>query len=863
MSTDLHAPPPGGALPMSLPLETTPAPPAFPPAADAPHRRGPLVSPPTSPASSEAATLPTGALVRRYLNKELSWLEFNARVLDEALNPQTPLLERLKFLAIFATNLDEFYMVRVAGLKKMSQEALRTTDSPDEMETSAVLDRIRARTLALVERQYRCLHDEVLPALSALDVKVLRVDELTPTQRQAVDATFETDISPVLTPLGVDPAHPFPFLSNQALYLVVIPKELKPVAEGENPGLGFVEVPTVIPRLIPVKTEQPGAHHFVLLEDLIAANLGTLFFGMPVAATYMIRVTRNLDYNLLENKVVDLLKTIQREMVNREHQEVVRIEVDRRVPGSVLDVLKTQLQVTDADVYPVGWPTHIPSLMPLYHLVAREDLKEPPFNPRLPQALAGNEDIFSVIAGKDLLVHHPYESFYAVTEFLHSAAHDPHVLAIKQTLYRSAGDSPIIDSLIAAAENGKQVTAVIELKARFDEKNNISWARRLERAGVNVVFGFVGLKTHGKAVLVVRREKNKLTRYVHLSTGNYNSATARLYTDVGFFTADDDIGLDVATLFNLITGFDVFTGAHRMPDQQIAAKLKKLALAPVNLRQTIVGLIDREIEAQKKQGNGFIFAKMNALVDKDIIDALYRASAAGVRIRLIVRGICSLRPGVPGLSETIEVISVVDRFLEHSRIYYFHANGEHKVFLSSADWMTRNMDRRIEAFWPIEKAEIKARLMEEILNTYWADNVKARVLTADGDYLRRAPAPGAAPLRAQQRLIDIAREGGVQSMPYDIAIRHNTGRKPGQRPIARKKQRKAQGDAAVAGPFRMEGDASVLTPGPLANVDASSAEATPTAPAPRVGAEAAAPRADDVATRAGPAGEGGGDKTGG
>lgn len=722
-----------------------------------------------------------------YLNKELSWLEFNARVLDEALTQETPLLERLKFLAIFANNLDEFFMVRVAGLKKMEQELLRITDSPDGMETSQVLAQIRQRTTELLGVQYRCLEEKVLPTLATHDIKILDVAGLDPQQRKQLDAYFEAEVSPVLTPLGVDPAHPFPFLSNLSLYLVVVPKHLR-ATEGEA-GIGFVEIPSILPRLIPVQTESPSAAHFILLEDLIAANLTSLFFGLEPGDCYTIRVTRNLDYNLLENKVVDLLKSIQKEMQNREHQEVVRLEVDATLPEPILSLIKTSLNIHESDVYRVPRPLFIPGLMAL-HKIPLEHLKDSPFNPRLPPALAGNEDIFSVIAKKDLLVHHPYESFYAVTEFLHSAAHDPNVLAIKQTLYRSAGDSPIIDALIAAAENGKQVTAVIELKARFDEKNNIIWARRLERAGVNVVFGFVGLKTHSKAVLVVRREGHRLVRYVHLSTGNYNSSTAKLYTDVGFFTSDEAIGRDIAMIFNLITGFDVLTGTHRIKEQQVASQLQKIALSPVNLKATVLSLIDKEIEYKKKTGTGFIMAKMNSLVDKDIIDALYKASQAGVKVNLIVRGICCLRPGVPGISQNIEVISIIDRFLEHSRIYYFQSGGEHRVYLASADWMPRNMDRRIEIMWPIENLEIKARLTGEILRICWADNVKARHLTADGKYIKRKLRPGEEPVRSQAKFIEIAREGGIQSMPYEIAIRHNPMRKQGQRPIARKKPKK-------------------------------------------------------------------------
>jgi polyphosphate kinase len=736
-------------------------------------------------------TKTSAALGDHYFNKELSWLEFNARVLDEALSEATPLLERLKFLSIFSSNLDEFFMVRVAGLKKMAQEGLRLSDSPDSMETSAVLAGIRQRTIELQQMQYQCLNDHVLPALANYGIRILTLDTLSSKQKAAIDAYFESDVSPVLTPLAFDPAHPFPFLSNQSLYLTVriggTNQNIDDLA-----GLGFVEIPSILPRLIRVSTENPEDVQFILLEDLIAHHLQSLFFGVEVEAAFTIRVLRNLDYNLLENKVVDLLKSVQKEITEAEHQEVVRFEIDGEVSPTLLGLLRERLNITDADIYHLPKPLNIPALMPLYNAVHQDELRDPPFNPRLPPALANNEDMFSVIAKKDLLVHHPYESFYAVTEFLHLAAQDPHVLAIKQTLYRTAGDSPIIDALITAAENGKQVTAVVELKARFDERNNIIWARRLERAGANVVFGFVGLKTHCKATLVVRREKQRLVRYVHLSTGNYNSSTAKLYTDLGLFTADESMGRDIATIFNLITGFDVLTGMHKIPEEVIIKKIEKLAVAPLNMRSTVLHLIEQEISGQKSRGDGFIMAKMNALVDKDIIDALYKASQAGVKIRLIIRGMCCLRPGVPGLSENIEVITVIDRFLEHSRVYYFYAGGEHKVYLASSDWMPRNMDRRIEIAFPIEQKEIKARLITEVLETAWSDNVKARVLSPEGKYSLRKRATNEPEIRSQLKFIEIARKGGIQSIPYDIAIKHNPMRQQGKRPIAKRRSKKPE-----------------------------------------------------------------------
>ncbi len=725
-----------------------------------------------------------------YFNKELSWLEFNARVLEEAISPETPLLERLKFLAIFTSNLDEFFMVRVAGLKKMAHEGLLLTDSPDGMETLQVLAEIRRRTLELQQKQYNCLSQIVLPGLEKFGIYLTKVKDLTADCQTEAFNYFVKEVSPVLTPLAFDPSHPFPFLTNQSLYLAVFSHHHSS-KESNLPGLGFVEIPANLPRIIPL-TSSKDHQIFILLEDLIAHHLDKLFIGVPVEAAFTIRVIRNLDYNLLENKVVDLLKTIQREMLNREHQEAVRIEVDRELSPELTRLLLQQLNAHESDLYQLPKPLFIPGLMKLYHTCQIEELKDPPFNPRLPPSLAGSDDIFAVIASGDLLVHHPYESFYAVTEFLHAAANDPNVLAIKQTLYRTAGDSPIIDALITAAENGKQVTAVVELKARFDEKNNIIWARRLERAGANVVFGFVGLKTHCKATLIVRKEKGVLQRYAHLSTGNYNSSTAKLYTDLGYFTANPDITEDIATLFNIITGFDVLTTTTRLKPEDIQPRLKKISMAPINLRQSILTLIDQEIAFHKEKNNGFIMAKMNALVDKEIIDALYKASQAGVMIKLIVRGVCCLRPGIPGTSENIEVISIVDRFLEHSRIYFFNAGGEQKVFLASADWMPRNMDRRIEICFPIEYPEAKNRLIHEILQIAWDDNTKARILHSNGHYELRTPKDQKKSIRSQSRFIEIAREGGVQSIPYDVAIRYNPAHKQGRRPIAKKKVKRTE-----------------------------------------------------------------------
>ena len=723
-----------------------------------------------------------------YINREESWLEFNARVLEEALLSDTPILEKLKFLGIFASNLDEFFMVRVAGLKKMESEGIVRSDSPEDVDPRVTLSKLRRRTNDLVAQMYRCYDKEILPALKKRNVKILKFIQTNEKQKQFLRDYFELSVFPVLTPLSYDPAHPFPFLSNLSLYLAVLPGREGVQQSYDLPSMCFVEIPSVLPRLIALPTEGEDQYEYLLLEDLVSEFLDRLFYGVKMMQSFSIRVTRNFDYTLLENEVTDLLAAMKKEVISREHQEVVRLQVDEECPAHVVKVLKENLSIEDADVFKTPRPMNIRGLMPLYKLPL-SGFKDSSFNPRLPQRMDGHEDIFSIIAQGDLLLHHPYESFYAVTEFLASAAADPHVLAIKQTLYRTVGDSPIVDSLVAAAENGKQVTALIELKARFDERNNIVWARKLERAGVNVVFGFVGLKTHSKATLVVRREDNKLVQYVHLSTGNYNPDTAKLYTDVALLSRDQDLAHDVTVMFNLLTGFNLLSVSKDADIMKALPKLRSIALAPLNLRETLLELIDCEIANSKKGKTGYIIAKMNALVDRVLIDKLYEASGAGVKIDLVIRGICCLRPGVEGLSENIEVTSIIDRFLEHSRIYYFHAGGKDKVFFSSADWMPRNMDRRIEQLFPIRDQAVKARVLDEILHFALLDNCKSSVMGSDGLYVRKKRRPGEGKIRSQTKFIELARKGGIKSIPYDIAIRHNPTRKRGERPVAKKKNK--------------------------------------------------------------------------
>lgn len=746
------------------------------------------VAPPVKPNHLSAASSKLTRLhTDRYLNRELSWLEFNARVLDEALNPVVPLLERLKFISIFMGNLDEFYMVRVAGLRKMVQEDIKSSsDSPDELSGEAILEQIRKRVNELTGIAYEALLYEVLPALAAEGIELVSVAQLPAEARGSLSIYFNDNVLPVLTPLAVDPAHPFPFLTNLAQYLVVLFKDVNYNSQLGAPPIGLVEIPSVLPRLIPVSWKA-DKKQFVLLEDLVKANIGKIFMGYELSEAHPIRVTRNLDYTLLENEVVDLLKSVQRELTNREHQEAVRLELGGKLPKSVMEILKKELHVTSKEIYESPEPLLLPGLMTLYQLPMPQ-LKDPAFNPRLPMQMMSNEDLFALMSREDILLHHPYDSFYPVVELLQVAAHDPNVLAIKQTLYRSGGDSPIIEALIAAAENGKQVTVVVELKARFDEKNNISWARRLERAGVNVVFGFVGLKTHAKATLVVRREGNKLARYVHLSTGNYNSNTAKLYTDMGLFSAKPELADDVGQLFNILTGFNILSGEVKLRRKHLVPNLKKLLIAPITLRPRILEMIKREIQFKKENGKASIVIKVNAVTDKELIDALYEASQAGVEIHLIVRGMCCLRPGVKGLSENIHVTSIIDRFLEHSRIYFFHAGGKKEVFMASADMSPRNMDRRVEVCFPLESSEVKEHVVNHILSTYMSDNTKSWLLNPDGSYVRRQRGAHEREVRAQQKFIELARDYGIKSIPYEMAIRHNTVKEKGARPVAKAKK---------------------------------------------------------------------------
>jgi polyphosphate kinase len=594
------------------------------------------------------------------------------------------------------------------------------------------------------------------------------MEELDENETKRLDKYFEVQVFPVLTPLAVDAGHPFPFLSNLRLNLMVIFKESNNVNAPQPHA--FVEVPSIVPRLVVVNQDKPG-HHFILLEELVRKHIQGLFPGMQIKQTIALRVTRNHDYDLHENEVMDLLKSVESEIKERSHMIAVRLEIEQDAPKKTLKMLEAQLGVEEKFVYEINGPINICDLLPLHDLPVPAQYKDPPFNPRIPQKFATNRDMFAIIRDGDVLLHHPYDSFAVMMDFLNRAADDPDVLAIKQTLYRIGNDSPVISALCRAAENGKQVTAVVELKARFDEQYNIDWTRQMEHAGVNVVYGFVRWKIHCKATLVVRMEGKDLRRYVHVSTGNYNATTAKIYTDLALLTCDPEFGNDVSALFNVLTGFNSWSSGDIFTAETLASMFHKFMISPVTTRDTMLRLIDREIKKSTPKMPGRIIAKLNALVDTGIINKLYEASSAGVRIDLIVRGICCLRPGVPGVSDNIRVTSILDRFLEHSRIYYFHNGGEPEIYSGSADYMPRNFFKRAEIIYPIENIDLKSRIINEILMTYLNDNVKARLMQPDGSYIRMKPKEGQQPLRSQSALIAIARSGGVKSPPYEDLVK--------------------------------------------------------------------------------------------
>jgi polyphosphate kinase len=685
---------------------------------------------------------PPAAQPNLFLNRELSWLEFNARVLEEACDPAVPLGERFKFQSIMSSNLDEFFMVRVAGLRQLvaseSPEAGADGMSPVEQLTS-----ISRRAHEMVAELYRNWRTEIEPQLlDRAGIKILRPNQLSAEQKTRLGTHFSRDVWPVLTPLAVDQGHPFPALRNRSLNLaIVLHKERQRVAR-RSTIIAVVQVPAVLPRLVEVPAEAPLRASYLLLEDLITMHVGELFPGFRTVSCTAFRVTRDSDLTIDEDEADDLLKTIQKELRRRDRGHAVRLEMADNTPADVQTFLQKALRLEADDVYAVPGPLHLADLNAIYNLEALKEFKDEPFIPQEAPALRDTDDVFSAIAARDILLHHPYETFDHVVDFVAQAADDPSVLAIKQTLYRTNADSPIIRALVRAAENGKQVTTVVELKARFDEGHNIAWARLLEEAGVHVVYGLPGFKTHCKMALVVRREGGRIKRYVHMSTGNYNPSTARLYGDISYLTAREEFADDAGALFNLLTGYSA------------PPSWKRFAVAPVGLAERLIELIDRERGFGK---DGHIVAKMNALVDPEVIRALYRASEAGVKVDLLVRGICCLRPGLPGVSENIQVLSVVDRFLEHARIAYFGAGGKREVYLSSADWMPRNLIRRVEVMFPVEDAILRERLMGELLSLALADNTKARRLLSDGRYERLRPLGDAEAVRSQQRFMELAR----------------------------------------------------------------------------------------------------------
>ncbi len=679
-------------------------------------------------------------------NRELSWLEFNARVLEEAQDESNPLLERAKFLAIFASNLDEFFMVRVAGLREQTFGGTAPQDVPaDGLEPISQLHRISMRTRQLVGQQYACWNESVAAQLEQEGIRVVAAGDLNAQQNKSLDKFFSQRIFPVVTPMAIDPSHPTPRFHNRGLYLAAMLRRRAGIGPAEM--FAVVQLPQMLPRFVPVEPE--STTEFTLLEDVVGARLSELFGGYDIVEYGAFRITRDMDVDLLEQEGDDMLRAIELRIRARQRSEAVRLEVSSSLSAKLQNMIIGEEHIhcggIDSrgydEVYPIDGMLDMTGLFELVKHVNRDDLFDPPFTPRMPERLGAGGDIFARIAEGDILLHHPFDSFRPVVNFVQQAARDPNVLAIKQTLYRTSGDSPIIQALIEAAENGKQVTALVELQARFDEANNISWSRQLERAGVHVVFGFMDMKTHSKLSMVVRQEGKKVRRYIHLGTGNYNPTTALLYTDLGLFTADRDIADDATALFNFLTGYS----------QQY--QWKKLVISPLDLHRRTVELIDEQAERARLGKSARIIAKLNSLVDPETIQALYRASQAGVETDLVIRGICCLRPGLPGISENIRVRSIVDRFLEHSRIAIFGTGSRQQIFASSADWMPRNFERRVEVMFPIENAEIRRRIVEDIMPVYLADNQRARLLKSDGTYVKATCKAGEEPVRSQLELL--------------------------------------------------------------------------------------------------------------
>jgi len=672
------------------------------------------------PRAAEIGAVP--ARSQFFFNRELSLLEFHARVLEEALDQSNPLLERLKFLSIFSSNLDEFFQIRVSGLKEELDDS--NIVSPDGLTPAEQLRQTRERILALVNQQARCLREEILPQLKAAGVSLIPYESLSRHEQESLKDYFMQKVYPILTPLAVDPSHPFPYISPLSVnigLMVHAPEDVQLIGRKKREESRFVriKVPSVVPRLVPVGS---SGTRFVLLEEIIEANIHVLFPGMVPGTCHRFRVTRDADIEIREEEAEDLLSSIQEELRRRRFGAPVRLEVSPDMPANMIDYLTDSLSLEHDDVYVFDGPLHIQDLMELYD-VDRPDLKDETFTASVPAWYTEYDNIFDAIRDRDRLLHHPYDSYDCVTGFINEAVEDPDVVAIKICLYRTGLESPIPPALIRASEQGKQVTALIELKARFDEEHNIEWAHKLDEAGVHVVYGILGLKTHGKLTLVVRREGETLRRYVHVASGNYNPTTSCTYTDLGMFTVDESIGRDATELFNYLTGFSQQTN------------YQTLMVAPIDLRDKLNALFDREIEHQRAGRPAHIIAKFNRLADLQVVEKLYEASRAGVKIDLIIRGICILRPGIPGLSENITVRSVVGRFLEHSRVFWFENGGDDELYIGSADWMARNLKHRIEVVAPVTNPQSKRYLRDVLLDAYVRDNTKARELQADGRYL--------------------------------------------------------------------------------------------------------------------------------
>jgi len=650
-----------------------------------------------------------------FINRELSWLEFNIRVLEEAQDNTNPLFERLKFLSIFSSNLDEFFMVRVGSLKDQINAGFERPDASG-MTPKEQVQAIYKRVANMLREQYNCLSYSLFPALKREGINFIAGNALTQIQLNTINEYFENEVYPVLTTMAVDESRPFPLIASKSLNLAVLLQ-----SEEKNESLfATVQVPSVLPRFIEVPANTSTAN-YILMEEIIRLNISRLFSGYRIVSVNAFRITRNADLTLNEDEADDLLLEIEKSLKMRKWGAAVRLEVEAHSDGKIISILKDALELDPQSIYYIKGPLDITFLTKISSMHDRPDLRDPLYPSLYPPAFAGYNDMFSAIKEKDILVHHPYEDFQAVTDFISQAAEDPDVLAIKQTLYRISNNSTIIKALLRAIEKGKQVTVLFEIKARFDEENNIQWAKKLEEVGCHVTYGLIGLKTHCKITLVVRKELEGINRYVHMSTGNYNETTARLYTDIGLFTSDKQIGSDASALFNRLTGYS---------DQP---SLYVFNAAPFDLRKKIIELIKNEIEMSTPYKPGSIIIKLNSLVDSEIIKLLYKASCSGVKIHLIIRGICCLRPGIGGVSENIRVISIVDRYLEHSRILYFYNGGREDIFLSSADLMERNLDRRVELIFPVNDKELKERL-KSILEIYLKDNIKARELNKDGRY---------------------------------------------------------------------------------------------------------------------------------